>query len=79
MKCTKKPNLIGLKREEYDKLLHSGMFWEWYPTATGSYTLDTGRKDFRIDALDKRVTELEKRVRALDKLNPYKTGNRYTW
>lgn len=35
------PSLKGLDYHIYYKLLTSGMFWEWYPNATGRYLHDT--------------------------------------
>lgn len=32
--------LLGMPKEQYDKLTKSGMFWELYPDATGDYTID---------------------------------------
>lgn len=36
----KKPTLKGMSVINYEKLVKSGMFWEWYPDATGNYTKD---------------------------------------
>ena len=36
--------LKDLTRDEYVSALDSGMFWEWYPEATGSYTQDCGEE-----------------------------------
>lgn len=33
--------LKGMSLKQYEGLLHSGMFWEWYPEATGNYEEDT--------------------------------------
>lgn len=33
--------LAGMKKNEYDKLKRSGMFYEWYPKATGNFLRDT--------------------------------------
>lgn len=35
-----KNKLKDFTEEEYLKLLNSGMFWEWYPEATGIYEID---------------------------------------
>ena len=32
--------LDGLSLEDYTKLVQSGMFWEWFPAATGNYKED---------------------------------------
>jgi len=32
--------LQNLSKEKYDKLLKSGMFWEYFPDATGIYFKD---------------------------------------
>jgi hypothetical protein len=32
--------LKGMPEKQYEGLLHSGMFWEWYPDATGNYEKD---------------------------------------
>ena len=37
------PDLYQMSEEEYNKILKSGMFWEWYPDATGNWLIDTGR------------------------------------
>jgi hypothetical protein len=29
-----------ISREEYFKILNSGMFWEWFPEASGIYEED---------------------------------------
>ena len=34
------PKIKDFTKEEYLKLLNSGMFWEWYPEATGIYETD---------------------------------------
>ena len=31
---------MHLTFEEYDKLVRSGMFWEWFPVCTGFYEED---------------------------------------
>ena len=36
----KKRELSSFSEEEYIKLLKSGMFWEFYPDATGNYKED---------------------------------------
>lgn len=33
-------NLRGMSRGEYGRIMKSGMFWEYYPEATGDYTKD---------------------------------------
>ena len=33
--------LEGLTKEEYERLKKSGMFFVWFPNATGQYHLDT--------------------------------------
>ena len=33
--------LKSLTKEDYVQLLRSGMFYEWYPGATGIYSQDT--------------------------------------
>ena len=35
-----KRKLNSLSRKEYEYLLKSGMFWEFYPKATGIYRVD---------------------------------------
>lgn len=35
-----KPSLKGMSVIMYNKLVKSGMFWEWYPDATGNYKKD---------------------------------------
>ena len=36
------PKLLhNLSKEEYLKLLNSGMFWEYFPSATGKFNIDT--------------------------------------
>lgn len=36
----KNKSLKGLTNKDYHALLRSGMFWEWYPDATGKYEKD---------------------------------------
>lgn len=40
-----KERLIGMKKKKYDKLMSTGMFYEWYPNATGIFHIDTMRTD----------------------------------
>ena len=40
----RKPLLEGLDFMDYVKLKSSGMFWEWYPEATGVYSQDCNRE-----------------------------------
>lgn len=39
-KQKKNKSLKGLTKKDYYALLRSGMFWEWYPDATGKYKED---------------------------------------
>lgn len=34
--------LIGMSEEQYISIVRSGLFWVWYPNATGNYKKDTG-------------------------------------
>jgi len=46
--------LDEMELEEYLKVLQSGMFWEWYPSATGNYEEDTGNeRDEKTSVLGK--------------------------
>ena len=38
-------------RTEYDFLLYSGMFWEFYPDLTGDYEQDKGEWDEEFNRL----------------------------
>ncbi len=35
-------HLNGISKLHYQNLKESGMFWSWFPSATGDYELDTG-------------------------------------
>ena len=37
--------LTGMAKKRYNELKASGMFWEYYPQATGSYEKDVELKD----------------------------------
>lgn len=47
------PNLKDLSKEEYQLALKSGMFWEYYPEATGSYYEDVEKNKQVMTPIEK--------------------------
>lgn len=55
-----KQPLCTMTPEEYKTLLESGMFYEWYPEATGAYSRDTGKRgeDWRTEGVEQDMIEM---------------------
>jgi hypothetical protein len=62
--------------EEYNAVKDSGMFWEYYPEATGIYVTDTGRNLEKALGMMKEISKLDQEMGRYEEevLSPIQSG-----